>query len=612
MFSQIILLIVYTTLALKFKTKATTTTSLKTSSVTNDIKLLQSNDGSTTLGITSDGTTFAIGNTQNIQLNHPVIQKVLERWKEDSKPGRRTLGDTDKIALSIEGGGMRGCVSAGATAALHYLGLNDAVDVVYGSSAGAMVAAYFISRQFAGVQIYHDILPSAGKSFINKLKLLIAAGVPNWLVKVIITQLGGGIQSQPEPIHNKTKKKISNKARKSLSTSSRHYTSLPGTMEISGGMLAAVFRRHAIVPSNDVFNLDFLLNQVMRGTQKLDWELFQQNERYQPLHIIACSTQRLETVALSRKKGNYCDLNSLLACIRASMSVPGVTGPMMAISHRKANDNDCDNDISDPTSTALSMSDSELKIPFPIAYGSHNFQKSDSAILPIINYKNVPSPSLSPHAANATDIPLVSSLFQSTNLLKRWYAFVSKWRNKSVIRIAFLWKYFSAVFLSYLVPNGSPSATLSPLGAAQLSGRMSVETSKLNRPSLGLSKSSLSSGSASTSVRTSRSTVLSSSGSSLQVPNPSTEPNKVTSESYEGLIDAFVSEPIPYRSAVRDGATHILVLRTKPDSCVIKRKGPGVFEKFIARRFLKKYKEVDAVKWMTGMEHVRIYIEDSK
>jgi len=119
--------------------------------------------------------------------------------------------------------------------------------------------------------------------------------------------------------------------------------------------------------------------------------------------------------------------------------------------------------------------------------------------------------------------------------------------------------------------------------------------------------------SASASIRTSRSTVLSSSGSALQVPNVLTTGQNIgKNETYEGLIDAFVSEPIPYRSAMRDGATHVLVLRTKPDLCVIKRKGPGVFEKFIARRFLKKYKEADAVKWMLGMEHVRIYMEDSK
>ena len=99
-----------------------------------------------------------IGNIPNVTDEHPVIQAVLERWKRDSKPGKRYVDDKMKIALAIEGGGMRGCVSAGASAALNVLGINDAIDVVYGSSAGAMVGAYFISRQFSGVAIYHDIL----------------------------------------------------------------------------------------------------------------------------------------------------------------------------------------------------------------------------------------------------------------------------------------------------------------------------------------------------------------------------------------------------------------------------------------------------------------------
>lgn len=49
---------------------------------------------------------------------------------------------------------MRGCVSAGASLALSFLGLNDVVDIVYGSSAGSMVGTYFISRQNNGNLIY--------------------------------------------------------------------------------------------------------------------------------------------------------------------------------------------------------------------------------------------------------------------------------------------------------------------------------------------------------------------------------------------------------------------------------------------------------------------------
>ena len=63
------------------------------------------------------------------------------------------------------------------------------MDVVYGSSAGAMVGAYFVSRQFAGVAIYHDILPLAGRRFINKARLLYAIGLPALQAKVEVLDL---------------------------------------------------------------------------------------------------------------------------------------------------------------------------------------------------------------------------------------------------------------------------------------------------------------------------------------------------------------------------------------------------------------------------------------
>lgn len=38
-----------------------------------------------------------------------------------------------------QGGGMRGCVAAGMASCLHYLGLADSFDGVYGASAGSLV-----------------------------------------------------------------------------------------------------------------------------------------------------------------------------------------------------------------------------------------------------------------------------------------------------------------------------------------------------------------------------------------------------------------------------------------------------------------------------------------
>jgi hypothetical protein len=44
---------------------------------------------------------------------HPVVKALHERKNKGSKPGERVAEDTAKIAIAIEGGGMRGCVAAG-------------------------------------------------------------------------------------------------------------------------------------------------------------------------------------------------------------------------------------------------------------------------------------------------------------------------------------------------------------------------------------------------------------------------------------------------------------------------------------------------------------------
>ncbi|EWM23186.1 Acyl transferase/acyl hydrolase/lysophospholipase [Nannochloropsis gaditana] len=99
---------------------------------------------------------------------HPVAAAIHARIASRSTPGART--DGLKIGLSLEGGGMRGCVGAGMLAALNHLGLRDAFDVVYGSSAGSLMGAYFLSGQtpLEGPGIYYDILSQAGRKFIDQ------------------------------------------------------------------------------------------------------------------------------------------------------------------------------------------------------------------------------------------------------------------------------------------------------------------------------------------------------------------------------------------------------------------------------------------------------------
>src|SRR5690242_3248510 len=81
------------------------------------------------------------------QRGHPVVELLHRRRAEGSRPGGRA--DDRRVALVIEGGGMRGVVSAGMAAAIEQLGLRDAFDEVHGASAGAFSGAFLLAGQAA-------------------------------------------------------------------------------------------------------------------------------------------------------------------------------------------------------------------------------------------------------------------------------------------------------------------------------------------------------------------------------------------------------------------------------------------------------------------------------
>jgi len=66
----------------------------------------------------------------------------------------------------------------------------------------------------------------------------------------------------------------------------------------------------------------------------------------------------------------------------------------------------------------------------------------------------------------------------------------------------------------------------------------------------------------------------------------------------EPMSDAFIFEPIPYRSAVKDNCTHILVLRTRADDSTVTAK-MGMLEKMIIKRYFgRKLKLPQVMSWM--------------
>lgn len=98
---------------------------------------------------------------------HPVLTEIERR--------RRGLPRTGRLALAIEGGGMRGVVSAGMVSALEEIGIKpNLFDAVFGSSAGAFTGAYYVAGQacFGTSVYYEDII---GPEFID-LKRLVLPG----------------------------------------------------------------------------------------------------------------------------------------------------------------------------------------------------------------------------------------------------------------------------------------------------------------------------------------------------------------------------------------------------------------------------------------------------
>ncbi|KAF8820654.1 phospholipase, patatin family protein [Cardiosporidium cionae] len=205
---------------------------------------------------------------------HPVLQILYKRKAEGSIPGNRT--DSYKLALSIEGGAMRGCISAGMVVAMHYLGFTDCFDIIYGSSAGSLVGAYLISRQipYEGCQIYYKWLPAAGRKFINVLRMGRCIGLGPLL---------------------------------------------------DGDLKNFIFDRLG-KPS---LNLDILLDDIVKQKQPLNWASFWKWNQVQPLKVIASGLLSEKGVILDSAHGNFQALPELLNCIRASMLLPGIAGPVV-------------------------------------------------------------------------------------------------------------------------------------------------------------------------------------------------------------------------------------------------------------------------------------------
>jgi len=291
------------------------------------------------------GDTQIIGSPDHPGFVHPVVRVLHDRKRkrQETKTKTKTKNeieanaeakaeidatsrndDGDKIALVIEGGGMRGCVTAGMVCAIDYLGLRECVDIVYGSSAGSIIGAYFVTGQlpWVGPEVYYDQLPSAGKSFIDTGRLLRALGIGLLNPKLLKDTL---------------------------------------------------LRRNAGKP---LIDLDFLLKETMQNTKPLNWEVFAERQRtnVQPLKIIASCLKREEPLVMTYEDRHFESLEELAKCMHASSLLPGIAGPAVNIRTTSGQDeggtgtgkpkfvfsNNCQDDDYEPLADAL--------VYAPIAY----------------------------------------------------------------------------------------------------------------------------------------------------------------------------------------------------------------------------------------------------
>ena len=89
--------------------------------------------------------------------NNP--QAVIELLNERRDNKNSSNNSNRKLGLIVEGGGMRGVLSAGSLLAVDLLGYINCFDEIYATSAGGVNAAFFLSGQdpaIAGSSLFAD------------------------------------------------------------------------------------------------------------------------------------------------------------------------------------------------------------------------------------------------------------------------------------------------------------------------------------------------------------------------------------------------------------------------------------------------------------------------
>jgi predicted patatin/cPLA2 family phospholipase len=114
--------------------------------------------------------------------DHPVLRQIADRLAGCTQAGTR-------LALAIEGGGMRAAVTSGMCAALESYGIPpDIFDVVYGSSAGSVIASFYLADQIRfGTPVFYEDITT--REFIDLRRAIARQPIMrlDYLVRYVIT-----------------------------------------------------------------------------------------------------------------------------------------------------------------------------------------------------------------------------------------------------------------------------------------------------------------------------------------------------------------------------------------------------------------------------------------
>ncbi|WP_436535126.1 patatin-like phospholipase family protein [Actinoplanes sp. HUAS TT8] len=136
--------------------------------------------------------------------DHPVLQVLRKRRAAGTGPGRH--GDGNRLALAVEGGGLRGVVSAAMLQALEDLGLRHCFDAVFACSSGAVNSAYFlVGETWYPVSIYYDDLTN--RQFLDFRRMLRGRPMmsPSYALDTVVHTIKpldyDAVLASPVPLH---------------------------------------------------------------------------------------------------------------------------------------------------------------------------------------------------------------------------------------------------------------------------------------------------------------------------------------------------------------------------------------------------------------------------